>query len=105
MNFGEVCVFVLYFSYGYNPQVSIHCLEQGQLLAELREHYAALFSRVPRQIRDLHDELVAQRALDRRLATELSSFQSRVSTLTAELDHLKQHEVTASYNAKESQFY
>ncbi|KAI6653211.1 Axonemal dynein light chain domain-containing protein 1-like isoform X2 [Oopsacas minuta] len=84
-------------------QVSIHCLEQGQLLSELREQYSSLFSRIPRQIRGLHDELVAQRALDRRLATELRGFQYRVSNLTGELDDLKQHEVKVSGQALSAQ--
>ena len=33
------------------PQVSVHCIERGSLLAEVRVRYSRLLSRVPRQIK------------------------------------------------------
>lgn len=32
-------------------QVSIHCVERGELLADLRRRYANLLDRIPRQVR------------------------------------------------------
>ena len=32
-------------------QVSVHCVERGELLAELRKRYANLLDRVPRQVK------------------------------------------------------
>ena len=32
-------------------QVSVHCIERGQLLAELRRRYANILDRIPRQVK------------------------------------------------------
>lgn len=75
-------------------------------MSKLRDRYSSLLSRVPRQIKrfvsngnfifiqkkkksndnccfsiSLHEELIAQRALDRRLAEQLIQFKSTVGTL------------------------
>ena len=63
-------------------KVAIECKERGEVLARLRERYANLLSRVPRQIKSLHEEVIAQRALDRRLTDELMQFKSTISHLT-----------------------
>ncbi|CAF4201730.1 unnamed protein product, partial [Rotaria magnacalcarata] len=57
------------------------CKDRGELLCRLRERYSSLLSRVPRQIKSLHEELIAQRALDRRLAEQLIQFKTTVGTL------------------------
>jgi len=72
--------------------VSVECIERGELLAEVRSLYNNLLGRIPRQIRSLHDEVLAQRALDRRLTEELIRFKSRVSQLTEELEVVKDHD-------------
>lgn len=63
-------------------QVTVECKERGEILAKLRERYANLMSRVPREIKSLYEEIVAQRALDRRLADELVHFKTMVTSLT-----------------------
>jgi hypothetical protein len=40
----------------------------------------------------LHQEVLAQRALDRRLTEELIRFKANVSALTSELDAVKTHD-------------
>ena len=63
-------------------QVTIECKERGELLSKLRERYANLLSRVPREIKSLHEEVIAQRALDRRLTEELMTFKNKIALLT-----------------------
>lgn len=63
-------------------QVTIECKERGEILSKLRERYANLLSKVPRQIKSLHEEIIAQRALDRRLTEELMNFKATISYLT-----------------------
>jgi len=33
-------------------QVSVHCIERGQLLSELRTRYSNLLNRIPRQVKE-----------------------------------------------------
>ena len=63
-------------------QVSVECTERGELLAELRDCYSGLLNKVPRQIQSVHEEVLAQRALDRRLTEELMRFKSTIGVLT-----------------------
>ncbi|XP_065830228.1 axonemal dynein light chain domain-containing protein 1-like [Oscarella lobularis] len=84
-------------------QVSVHCLERGQLLSTLRQRYADLLDRIPRQVKSLHDEVMAQRALDRRLASELNRFHEAVAKLTNELSGVRQHDIAITEQAREAQ--
>ena len=63
-------------------QVTVECKDRGEILAKLRERYANLLSRVPREIKSLHEEVIAQRALDRRLTEELMQFKATIAYLT-----------------------
>ena len=62
--------------------MTVECKERGEILAKLRERYANLLSRVPREIKSLHEEVIAQRALDRRLTAELMQFKNTIGILT-----------------------
>ncbi len=85
-------------------QVSVECAERGQLLAKIRsasqfdlcffirewphilfhlsrERYVALLDRIPRQVKGLHTETLAQKALDRRLTEEIIHFKSSIAKL------------------------
>ncbi len=62
------------------------CIERGELLAELRECYNNLLNKVPRQIRSVYEEVLAQRALDRRLTEEMMKFKSTISALTGYIE-------------------
>nr|CAB3224803.1 axonemal dynein light chain domain-containing protein 1-like [Phallusia mammillata] len=80
-------------------QVSVECVERGQLLSKLRQKYADLLNRVPRQIKSLHAEVMAQRSLDRRLTEELLRFKSSISFLTTELQNVREHDQQVTQDA------
>lgn len=84
-------------------QVSIGCIERGQLLAKLRFKYAELINRIPRQIKSLHAEVMAQRSLDRRLTEELMKFKSSITYLTTELQEVKEHDQQVTNDAAKAE--
>ena len=84
-------------------QVSIGCVERGQLLAKLRFKYAELINRIPRQIKSLHAEVIAQRSLDRRLTEELMKFKSSITYLTTELQEVKDHDSQVTEDAAKAE--
>ena len=51
-------------------------------MSALRQRYAGLLDRVPRHVRSMHAEVMAQRALDRRLTEELLKFKTAINLLT-----------------------
>ncbi|KAF0041949.1 hypothetical protein F2P81_005481 [Scophthalmus maximus] len=63
-------------------QVSVGCAERGQLLAKLRQRYQSLLERIPRRLKALHTEAVAQRALDRRLTDEIRHIRTSIQRLS-----------------------
>ncbi|XP_067017246.1 axonemal dynein light chain domain-containing protein 1-like isoform X2 [Acropora muricata] len=84
-------------------QVTVECTERGELLANLRKRYADLLDRIPRQVKSLHQEVIAQRALDRRLTEELVRFKASISSLTSELNSVKAHDREVTQQAKHAQ--
>ncbi|XP_067942118.1 axonemal dynein light chain domain-containing protein 1-like [Watersipora subatra] len=84
-------------------QSTIECTERGELLADIRQKYSDLLSKVPRQIRGLHDEVMAQRALDRRLTEEMFRFKAQILALTSELTEVKEHDKIVTEQAKRAQ--
>ena len=80
-------------------QVTVDCFERGELLSQIRDKYNLLINRIPKQILSLHHELVAQRALDRRLVEELARFQSTITTLTRDLERARAHDKLVSDQA------
>lgn len=84
-------------------QVTIECTERGELLANLRKRYSDLLDRIPRQVKSLHQEVIAQRALDRRLTEELVRFKASISSLTSELASVKAHDREVTQQAKYAQ--
>ncbi|KAK7126779.1 hypothetical protein R3I94_018085 [Phoxinus phoxinus] len=83
-------------------QVSVECAERGQLLAKLRERYVSLLDRIPRQVKGLHTETLAQKALDRRLTEDIIHFKSSIAKLNMDLSSLKQHDESVSKEAEET---
>ncbi|KAG1945757.1 axonemal dynein light chain domain-containing protein 1 isoform X2 [Pimephales promelas] len=83
-------------------QVSVDCAERGQLLAKLRQRYVSLFDRIPRQVKGLHTETLAQKALDRRLTENIIHFKSSIAKLNMDLSSLKQHDESVSKEAEET---
>lgn len=84
-------------------QVTVECVERGELLARVRELYNQLLDKVPRQIKSLHQEVMAQRALDRRLTEELFRFKSSIAQLTNELSDVKEHDKVVTSQAQQAQ--
>ncbi|XP_041745524.1 axonemal dynein light chain domain-containing protein 1 isoform X1 [Coregonus clupeaformis] len=84
-------------------QVSVECAERGQLLAKLRQRYVALLDRIPRQLKGLHTETLAQRALDRRLTEEIICFRSAITKLNTELCKMREHDGYVSTQAERAQ--
>ncbi|XP_065099340.1 axonemal dynein light chain domain-containing protein 1 [Paramisgurnus dabryanus] len=83
-------------------QVSVECAERGQLLAKLRQRYVALLNRIPRQVKGLHAETLAQRALDRRLMEEIMHFKNSVAKLHSELSMMKEQDESLSKEAEKT---
>ncbi|XP_064415612.1 axonemal dynein light chain domain-containing protein 1 [Latimeria chalumnae] len=84
-------------------QITIDCAERGEILAKLRERYVNLLDRIPRQLKGLHNELMAQRALDRHLTEELVHFKTSVDTLTRQLSHIQQHDLKLMRDTQKAQ--
>ncbi|KAL5250145.1 hypothetical protein ACHWQZ_G016019 [Mnemiopsis leidyi] len=84
-------------------QVTVQCKDRGVLLAKVREYYQRLLDRIPRQIMSLHQEVMAQRALDRRLTDELIRFKTAIATLSKELNEVREHDQEVTQQALEAQ--
>ncbi|KAK3723089.1 hypothetical protein RRG08_037283 [Elysia crispata] len=84
-------------------QTSVECVERGELLADLRNKYSDLLNKVPQQIMSLHEEVMAQRALDRRLTDELMRFKGTIGVLTSELTDVKEHDRKVTKEAQKAQ--
>ncbi|PIK62067.1 putative axonemal dynein light chain domain-containing protein 1 [Apostichopus japonicus] len=84
-------------------QTTVECSERGELLSRVRELYNHLLDKVPRQIKSLHQEVMAQRALDRRLTEELFRFKSSIAELTNELSDVKEHDKVVTSQAQQAQ--
>ncbi|XP_039984217.1 axonemal dynein light chain domain-containing protein 1 isoform X3 [Xiphias gladius] len=81
-------------------QVSVGCAERGQLLAKLRQRYQSLLERIPRRLKALHTEAVAQRALDRRLTEEIHRIKTSIQQLNTELSKIRDHDAFVSQQAE-----
>jgi len=84
-------------------QVTVECVERGEVLADLRKRYATLLDKIPRHVKSLHEEVLAQRALDRRLTEEITRFRTSVSLLTRELHTVQEHDREVTKKASETQ--
>lgn len=84
-------------------QVSVGCAERGQLLAKLRQHYQSLLERIPRHLKALHTEAVAQRALDRQLTVEIHRIKTSIQQLSRELSRIRDHDAFISQQAERAQ--
>ena len=84
-------------------QVTINMSERGELLAEVRRRYASMFVKIPRHVKHLHTELVAQRKLNRRLSEEVVRAKETVAALIKELDFVRKHDSEVTKQAQETQ--
>ncbi|KAM4722902.1 axonemal dynein light chain domain-containing protein 1 [Rhinophrynus dorsalis] len=84
-------------------QVSVECVERGELLAKLRQRYVMLLDKVPRQVLKLYSDLLAQRALDRCLTEEIIHFRNAIGEMTNELCQVREHDLRVSKDARQAQ--
>ncbi|EPZ33129.1 hypothetical protein O9G_004998 [Rozella allomycis CSF55] len=84
-------------------QVSIHMHERGQILSDLRERYMKMFNKIPKQVRSLHTELIAQRKLNRRLSEELVKSRDNMGELLRELEQVRRHDQEVTRQAQDAQ--
>ncbi|XP_054912708.1 axonemal dynein light chain domain-containing protein 1 isoform X2 [Poeciliopsis prolifica] len=84
-------------------QVTVGCAERGQLLAKLRQRYQTLLERIPRRLKSLHTEMVAQRALDRRLIEEIYHIKASIQQINMELAKVRDHDAFVSDKVQNAQ--
>ncbi|XP_008404799.1 axonemal dynein light chain domain-containing protein 1 [Poecilia reticulata] len=84
-------------------QVTVSCAERGQLLAKLRQRYQSLLERIPRRLTSLHAEVVAQRALDRRLIEEIYHIKATIQEINMELAKVRDHDAFVSDKVQHAQ--
>ncbi|KAJ3408692.1 Axonemal dynein light chain domain-containing protein 1 [Chytriomyces hyalinus] len=84
-------------------QVTINMVERGEVLAEIRRRYGNMFTKIPKHVRHLHTELIAQRKLNRRLSEELMRSKETVADLWAELDIVRKHDLEVTKQAQDAQ--
>ncbi|XP_035189596.1 axonemal dynein light chain domain-containing protein 1 isoform X2 [Oxyura jamaicensis] len=84
-------------------QVSVDCVERGQLLSKLRQRYVDLLERIPQQMKTLYKKMMAQRLLDRHITEELLYFKESVEQLTSELYEVREHDRKVTREAEKAQ--
>lgn len=68
---------------------SIHMQESGEILHEVRNRYANLFSKIPKTVLGLHQQLQAQKYISERLCAELNKVRQDLAQLSQSLRALK----------------
>ncbi|KAI8912817.1 hypothetical protein EDD86DRAFT_274457 [Gorgonomyces haynaldii] len=84
-------------------QVTTNMIERGEVLAEIRRRYANMFVKIPRHVKHLHTELIAQRKLNRRLSEELIRARETIKDLLQELEFVREHDNEATKQAQDAQ--
>ncbi|XP_042317322.1 axonemal dynein light chain domain-containing protein 1 isoform X2 [Sceloporus undulatus] len=83
-------------------QVSVECAERGELLSKLRQRYVELLERIPRQMKNLYKEMMAQRVMDKHITDELFHFKEAIGQLTRELNTVREHDHRATFEAEKA---
>nr|XP_020645446.1 axonemal dynein light chain domain-containing protein 1 [Pogona vitticeps] len=83
-------------------QVSVDCAERGELLSKIRQRYVELLERIPRQMRNLYKEMMAQRVMDKHITDELFNFKEAIGQLTRELNTIRKHDRKATLQAEKA---
>ncbi|XP_069646827.1 axonemal dynein light chain domain-containing protein 1 [Haliaeetus albicilla] len=84
-------------------QVSVDCVERGQLLSKLRQRYVGLLERIPEQMKTLYKKMMAQQLVDRHITEELLYFKESVGQLASELREVREHDHKVTKEAEEAQ--
>ncbi|KAM6264775.1 LOW QUALITY PROTEIN: axonemal dynein light chain domain-containing protein 1 [Spheniscus humboldti] len=87
-------------------QVSVDCVERGQLLSKLRQRYVGLLERIPEQMKTLYKKLMAQQVVNRHITEELLYFKESVGSvgqLASELYEVREHDRKVTKEAEKAQ--
>ncbi|NXJ10988.1 AXDN1 protein, partial [Odontophorus gujanensis] len=84
-------------------QVSVDCVERGQLLSKLRQRYVDLLERIPQQMKTLYQRMMAQRLVDSHITEELLYFKECVAQLASELYEVREHDCKVTKEAEKAQ--
>ncbi|XP_074733346.1 axonemal dynein light chain domain-containing protein 1 [Strix uralensis] len=84
-------------------QVSVDCVERGQLLSKLRQRYVSLLERIPEQMKTLCKQMMAQRLVSRHITEELLYFKETVEQLASELYEVREHDHKVTKEAEKAQ--
>ncbi|KAM6199872.1 axonemal dynein light chain domain-containing protein 1 [Sarcoramphus papa] len=84
-------------------QVSVDCVERGQLLSKLRQRYVGLLERIPEQMKTLYKKMMAQRMVNRHITEELLYFKESVGQLASELCEVREHDRKVTKEAEKAQ--
>ncbi|NXD87037.1 AXDN1 protein, partial [Halcyon senegalensis] len=83
-------------------QVSVDCVERGQLLSKLRQRYVGLMERIPEQMKTLYKKMMAQQLVNRRITEELLCFKESVEQLASMLCELREHDLQVTKEAEKT---
>ncbi|NXV43799.1 AXDN1 protein, partial [Uria aalge] len=84
-------------------QVSVDCMERGQLLSKLRQRYVGLMERIPEQMKTLYKNMMAQRVINRHITEELFYFKESIGQLASELCEVQEHDRKVTKEAEKAQ--
>ncbi|NWI24722.1 AXDN1 protein, partial [Sula dactylatra] len=84
-------------------QVSVDCMERGQLLSKLRQRYVDLLERIPEEMKTLYKKMMAQQLVDRHITEELLYFKESVGQLASELYEVRDHDHKVTKEAENAQ--
>nr|XP_021515891.1 axonemal dynein light chain domain-containing protein 1 [Meriones unguiculatus] len=84
-------------------QVSVDCVDRGELLSKIRDKYVQLLDQIARQMIDFYKDLVTQRMMDQRILEELYNFKKVIEELTRELCLVQAHDKRLTMEAERAQ--
>ncbi|NXN26565.1 AXDN1 protein, partial [Nycticryphes semicollaris] len=84
-------------------QVSVDCMERGQLLSKLRQRYVGLLERIPEQMTILYKNMMAQRLVNRHITEDLLIFKENIEQLARELCEVQEHDHKVTKEAEKAQ--
>ncbi|CAO2637332.1 Axonemal dynein light chain domain-containing protein 1 [Lemmus lemmus] len=84
-------------------QVSVDCVDRGELLSRIREKYVQMLDQIARQMIDFYKDLVTQRMMDQRILEELYNFKNVIEELTRELCLVRAHDSQLTKEAEKTQ--
>ncbi|XP_029416061.1 axonemal dynein light chain domain-containing protein 1 [Nannospalax galili] len=73
-------------------QVSVDCVDRGELLSKIREKYVQMLDQITQQMIDFYKDLVTQRMMDQRILEELYNFKNVIEKMTRELCLVRAHD-------------